>query len=92
MSAPSLASYLSTCLAWVTLPGDESPAIIALEVSETRKPPNRRQGVTLWEGSMIGPMLIAYESFFRGRRSIVQKLAGAVKITIRPSVARYVMR
>ena len=69
VNAPSLASHLSTCLAWVSLPGDEYPASIALEVSETRKPPNRRQGVTLWEGSMISPMLINYDSFVRGRRN-----------------------
>ena len=33
--------YLSTCLAWEALPGDESPASIALGVTETRKPTDR---------------------------------------------------
>ena len=33
--------YHSTCLAWVVVPGNESPASIALGVTETRKPTDR---------------------------------------------------
>ena len=33
--------YPLTCLTWVALPGDKSPASIAVRVIETHKPPNR---------------------------------------------------
>lgn len=45
-----LASNLSTCLDFVTLPGDCAPAGIALGVIEARKPPRPQQGINPLEG------------------------------------------
>lgn len=39
--------YPLTCPAWVALPGDESPAGIALRVNETHKPPDHDKVVIL---------------------------------------------
>ena len=36
-----MAIYPTTFLAWVTLPGDESPTSIALGIKETHKLPNQ---------------------------------------------------
>ena len=42
--------YPPTCLAWVTLLGDEAPASIALGVKETHKPPTNGKVALLWGG------------------------------------------